>query len=143
MVSMNRVPRVPQPTVRADRNPQPSSTAFPSQGTTAPSALRFVAPSFKESDMARGESPEARMSPTSARLPAILRACAHCALAAGLVWGVPTLQGQLTLVSPNSSQSGQFGKAVAGVADLDGDGVGEVLIGAPLEEAGSANLDLG
>ena len=42
-----------------------------------------------------------------------------------------------TLESPNGEASGRFGDAVAGVPDVDGDGFGELLIGAPGEDVGS------
>ena len=45
----------------------------------------------------------------------------------------------LTLESPNSESSGAFGDAVAGVPDVDGDGLGDLLIGAPREDGGAGN----
>ena len=44
-----------------------------------------------------------------------------------------------TLASPNSELDGQFGNAVAGVADADGDGRGDLLIGASSEDGGAEN----
>src|SRR5690606_5026827 len=38
-----------------------------------------------------------------------------------------------TLASPNEIDAGNFGFAVAGVPDLDGDGRGDLLVGAPVE----------
>ena len=46
-----------------------------------------------------------------------------------------------TLFSPTLEEFGIFGEAVAGVPDVDGDGVGDLLIGAPLEDGG--RLDAG
>ncbi|MCA9442920.1 MAG: FG-GAP repeat protein, partial [Candidatus Omnitrophica bacterium] len=50
------------------------------------------------------------------------------------------------ILSPNEQQGGQFGISVTGVPDTDGDGLGDVLVGAidedlgPLEDAGMAYL---
>ncbi len=44
-----------------------------------------------------------------------------------------------TLDSPDPKNFGDFGEAVAGVPDVDGDGRGDLLIGAP-QENGSSNL---
>src|SRR5690606_9663376 len=41
-----------------------------------------------------------------------------------------------TLASPNEEQYGIFGGAVSGTPDLDGDGVGDLLVGAPNEDPG-------
>ena len=46
----------------------------------------------------------------------------------------PSAGGSLTLDSPNSVAGGQFGLSVAGVPDIDGDGQGDLLIGAVGEE---------
>ncbi len=43
-----------------------------------------------------------------------------------------------TLLSPNEETGGNFGSRVAGVLDLDGDGRGDIVIGAPLEDPGDA-----
>ena len=42
-----------------------------------------------------------------------------------------------TLVSPNPELDGQFGSAIAGVADANGDGRGDVFVGAPAEDGGA------
>jgi hypothetical protein len=42
-----------------------------------------------------------------------------------------------TLSSPNPEASGHFGFSVAGVADADGDGRGDLLVGAPEEDGGA------
>jgi hypothetical protein len=39
-----------------------------------------------------------------------------------------------TLASPGEQLAGQFGRAVAGVPDADGDGRGDLLVGAPFED---------
>ncbi|MEP0546713.1 MAG: Ig-like domain-containing protein [Rhodothermales bacterium] len=44
-----------------------------------------------------------------------------------------------TLVSPNPELDAQFGRSVAGVPDTDGDGQGDLLVGAPLEDGGASN----
>lgn len=44
-------------------------------------------------------------------------------------------QTPMTLTSPNPVQGGAFGRALAGVPDLDGDGIGDVLVGAFGEES--------
>ena len=41
-----------------------------------------------------------------------------------------------TLVSPHPTRDGSFGNAVAGVPDLDGDGRGDVVVGARIEGPG-------
>lgn len=43
-----------------------------------------------------------------------------------------------TFVSPNAEVGGWFGFAVAGIDDVDGDGRGDVLVGAPKEDPGAA-----
>ncbi len=47
------------------------------------------------------------------------------------------------LTSPNEEVGGQFGFSVAGVADADGDGRGDLLIGAPNENPDSSPEDSG
>ena len=42
------------------------------------------------------------------------------------------------LASPNMERFGRFGVAVAGVSDLDGDGRGDLLIGADSEAPGAS-----
>lgn len=44
----------------------------------------------------------------------------------------------LTLVSPQNQFSGEFGATVAGIGDINGDGIGDLAIGAPDETAGSS-----
>ena len=44
-----------------------------------------------------------------------------------------------TLESPNFVQSGLFSSALAGVPDVDGDGRGDLLVGAPSENRGAEN----
>ncbi len=48
-----------------------------------------------------------------------------------------------TLASPAPEASGQFGSAVSGVPDLNGDGKGDVVIGSPREDPGSSPTDCG
>jgi len=43
-----------------------------------------------------------------------------------------------TLTSPNAEAYGQFGRSVAGIADINGNGSGDVLVGAPREAVGGA-----
>lgn len=43
-----------------------------------------------------------------------------------------------TLVSPAAMPNGNFGYSIAGVSDLDGDGRGDVAVGAPMENSGGA-----
>jgi hypothetical protein len=44
-----------------------------------------------------------------------------------------------TFASPNPEAGGEFGRAVAGVPDTDGDGLGDLLIGADFEDGGTLN----
>ncbi len=44
-----------------------------------------------------------------------------------------------TLISPDPQDEGQFGVSVAGLADLDGDGRGEIAVGASQEMAGGVD----
>lgn len=44
-----------------------------------------------------------------------------------------------TLRSPNPQEGGFFGESVAGIGDVDGDGTGEVAVGAPAERAGRSS----
>ncbi len=59
----------------------------------------------------------------------------------GQVWlyrrsaGTGEMELQVLLNSANPQSGGQFGWAVAGLSDVDGDGEGDVLVGAPLEDA--------
>jgi hypothetical protein len=43
-----------------------------------------------------------------------------------------------TLTSPNAEESGRFGAAVAGIEDLNADGIPDVIVGAPQETFGGA-----
>lgn len=44
---------------------------------------------------------------------------------------------QRTLTSPNPQNNGYFGESAAGLSDVDGDGLGDLLIGAPREDGGA------
>jgi hypothetical protein len=48
-----------------------------------------------------------------------------------------------TLNTPNPEQGGNFGFAVAGVPDVDGDGRGDIIVGAPNEDPGATPTDAG
>lgn len=48
-----------------------------------------------------------------------------------------------TFASPNQESDGRFGWGVGGVPDVDGDGRGDVIIGAPLENPGGSMPDSG
>ena len=48
-----------------------------------------------------------------------------------------------TLASPNEEAGGLFGEAVAGSPDAGGDGRGDLLVGAPLEDPGVSPIDAG
>ena len=48
-----------------------------------------------------------------------------------------------TLVSPNEEQSGYFGYSVSSVEDVDGDGKGDVIVGAPYEDRNAAPFNRG
>jgi hypothetical protein len=47
------------------------------------------------------------------------------------------------LVSPNEDEFGSFGSAVAAASDVDGDGIGDALVGASGENPGTSPLDSG
>ncbi|MEM1054872.1 MAG: FG-GAP-like repeat-containing protein [Bacteroidota bacterium] len=49
----------------------------------------------------------------------------------------------LSLFSPNSERSGLFGGSVAGTGDINGDGVGDLLVGAQFEDPGSSPENAG
>jgi hypothetical protein len=48
-----------------------------------------------------------------------------------------------TLLSPNEEELGWFGESVSGVADVDGDGLGDLLVGAQYEDPGRGPVDAG
>jgi hypothetical protein len=48
-----------------------------------------------------------------------------------------------TLLSPIRETGAQFGAAVAGIADLDGDGRGDIIVGAPYENPAAGPPDCG
>ena len=62
--------------------------------------------------------------------------------AAGRAYVVSGASGMLLyeMQSPNPERAGNFGYAIADVSDADGDGLGDLLIGAPHEGDGSMNL---
>jgi len=47
------------------------------------------------------------------------------------------------LVSPDGQDSGHFGHSVSGISDIDGDGLGEVVVGAPYEDLGPGLTEAG
>lgn len=60
---------------------------------------------------------------------------------AGLAYVYSGATGELvrTFASPNEEVGGAFGFSVAGVPDLDGDGRGDLLVGAPFEDDGASS----
>jgi hypothetical protein len=51
--------------------------------------------------------------------------------------------GSNTLISPNPEISGRFGRSLAGIEDIDGDGRGDILVGASQEDPGASPADAG
>lgn len=64
---------------------------------------------------------------------------------AGRVYLFSGATGQLLVAmqSPGLETDGGFGESVAGIPDLDGDGRGDIVVGAPAENPGSSPVDCG
>jgi formylglycine-generating enzyme required for sulfatase activity len=64
---------------------------------------------------------------------------------AGIAYIISGFDGAVihTLYSPNEKRNGRFGVAVAGLSDVDGDGLGDVIIGAKNEYPDSSPIDAG
>ncbi len=67
-------------------------------------------------------------------------AISHAYLFLGSASGLPVLASQ-DLPAPNAGT--RFGQSVAGAGDVDGDGLGDVVIGAPLDETSAGLADEG
>ncbi len=67
------------------------------------------------------------------------------ALGAGRVHVFSGLTGALirTIQSPNADAGGEFGDDMAGLPDVSGDGVPDILVGAPFENPGATPIDAG
>lgn len=66
-------------------------------------------------------------------------------LAAGRAYVISGTNGQLffTLNSPNPHNNGYFGTTVASMADTNGDGVADIIVGAPREDLSATLIDAG
>lgn len=61
----------------------------------------------------------------------------------GLSAVLATSSRAIEIRSPNEDTGGRFGEAVAGLHDVNGDGRGDVLVGAPTENPGASPVDSG
>ena len=66
-------------------------------------------------------------------------------LIVAVVWlpATAALDPPTELASPNEEKNGYFGFSVSGVPDVDGDGCGDVIVGAHLEDPGVSPSDAG
>jgi len=65
------------------------------------------------------------------------------AAAAGLFTATSGYAQTITLVSPNEEVSGEFGTSSSGAGDVDGDGIADVIVGAPNDDPGASPTDAG
>jgi hypothetical protein len=68
------------------------------------------------------------------RAPAVRRAFLLAAMLAGTA-----VADTVELISPNEEEFGGFGIAVSGIPDIDGDGFGDVIVGADSEDGGGVS----
>jgi hypothetical protein len=73
----------------------------------------------------------------------IARASLTSVLLVTVLVATSTAESLYTLVSPNEEEDGYFGNSVSGAGDVNGDGYGDVIVGAAYEDPGSSPLNAG
>jgi HYDIN/CFA65/VesB family protein/FG-GAP repeat protein len=68
----------------------------------------------------------------------LIHICSGVAVFLSVLTCSDVLAQPLELVSPNEQERGALGLSVSGIADVDGDGIGDVVVGAPHEDVAGA-----